>query len=577
MKRLLAIILAAAALATGCRKASVPAGGPRPRIVSFSPAMTEILFDMGLGEHVVGVTRFCKLPAGVERPTVGDVFGINADAILKLQPDVILTQVAVERFKGVRDVAPAVRVISFRLERLEDIPAAVDLVGEVVGRPGLADRTKADLAARIEAVRGQVAGLAQPRVLFVMGTDRPTAAGSDNFVADMIEAAGGVNAGADIPGKTRWVRTHIDAIVKAAPDVLICQTHTTGQEEKARKYWLQWEDLPAAKSGRVHAVGPEWSIPSLRLAELTRQLAEKIHSKTVVVAEPSMPLWRAWVYRMLAAAIVGAALAAGGMALQGLLRNPLAEPYILGVSSGAGVGVLLGMALAASWVIPDWVSTPVLAFAGALATCAAVYAIAQRRGTLDPYSLILSGVIVNTFNAAIMLTIYLYLDPHRIADFAYWAMGRLPDSVDVSLLWVCGGCVVIGWLVLLLNSAAFNVLGLGDEVASSSGVVVRRLRFITFLCVGLMTAAAVSLAGPIGFLGLIIPHICRMVFGADHRVGVIASGVVGAAFLMGAQTLCRVAGPWIGVSLIPVGILTALSGGPFFIYLLRRRFREEPA
>jgi iron complex transport system permease protein len=255
----------------------------------------------------------------------------------------------------------------------------------------------------------------------------------------------------------------------------------------------------------------------------------------------------------------------------------LAEPYILGVSSGAGVGVLLGLAISAWYAVPSWASAPVLAFAGAMITCAAVYFIAQRRGRLDPYSLILSGVIVNTFNAAIMLTIYLYIDPHRIADFAHWSMGRLPDSIDTLSLSVCGACVLAGWVVLVIHASAFNVLGLGETVASSSGVAVGRLRIVTFLCVGLMTAAAVSLAGPIGFLGLIVPHLCRMILGPEHRRLLVVSGLAGAVFLVAAEILCRHAGPWIGVSLIPVGIITALAGGPFFIFLLRRRFREASA
>jgi len=295
------------------------------------------------------------------------------------------------------------------------------------------------------------------------------------------------------------------------------------------------------------------------------------------VAEMSWQVWQSRAVRLLAALVVGAGLATGGMALQGLLRNPLAEPYILGISSGAGVGVLLGLATANWLTLPLWASTPVLAFLGAAATCMAVYAIAQRRGRLDPYSLILSGVIVNSFNGAIMLTVYLYVDRYRIADFAYWAMGQLPDSTNGLLLAVCGACVAAGWAVLLLSGAAYNVLGLGDEVAAASGVSVQRLRLTTFATVGLMTAAAVALAGPVGFLGLIVPHICRMVVGPDHRLGIVASGFVGAMVLMAAETLCRTVGPLVGVSRIPVGILTALAGGPFFIYLLRRRFREVPA
>jgi len=563
----------------GLSRAATSRPGGRPvRIVSFSPAITEILFDMGLGGQVVGVTRFCRLPGGVERPRVGDAFNISTDAILAVRPDLILAQTASEKFKGVRDVRPDVRVIELRLERLSAVPEAIDRIGKAVGRPDLARACKAAFAAKLEIARKRAAGRPRPRVLFVMGTDRPTAAGSDNFVHDLIELAGGVNAGAEIPGSTRWRRTHIDAITKVAPDVLICQSLAKGSAAEARAYWLQWKGLPAAAGGRVHVVTePDWSIPSTRLADLALRLAELVHSPAGEPLAPSASRWWAWLYRLLAAAAVGAGLAAGGMALQGLLRNPLAEPYVLGISSGAGVGVLGGLAVGARLAVPTWASTPALAFLGALATCAVVYAVAQRRGRLDPYSLILSGVIVNTFNGAIMLTIYLYVDPHRIADFAHWAMGRLPDSVGLTLLAVCGACVAAGWLVLLLHAAAFDVLALGDAVASSSGVSVHRLRIVTFLAVGLMTAAAVALAGPIGFLGLIVPHICRMTFGADHRVGLASAALVGAGVLMAGEVLCRTVGPYVGVSLIPVGILTALAGGPFFIYLLRRRFGEVPA
>ena len=288
-------------------------------------------------------------------------------------------------------------------------------------------------------------------------------------------------------------------------------------------------------------------------------------------------IWASRTMQMLTAGIVGASLAAGGLALQGLMRNPLAEPYILGISSGAGVGVMMGLAAAARLSLPAWASTPVLAFLGAMASCLAVYLVAQRHGRLDPYSLILSGVIVNIFNGAIMLAGNLYIDQYRIADFTYWAMGQLPDATPTSLLAVCGACVGAGWAVLLANSPAYNVLGLGDDVAASSGVSVHRLRLVTFGAVGVMTAAAVALAGPIGFLGLIVPHICRMAFGPDHRLGMIVTPLAGAIFLMIAETLCRSLGPALGLGRVPVGILTALAGGPFFIFLLRTRFRGAAA
>jgi len=584
LKRLLVIALALlVAGSAGCRR-QADSDAPHPRIVSFSPALTAILFDMGLGEHVVGVTRYCRLPEGVERTLVGDQFTINTEAVLAARPDLILTQSDLSRFEGVKDAAPDVQIVRLVIEELDEIPTAVRRIGQLTGKETLAKRAVEQFIDDLEHVRQSVEGKERPRVLFVMGTDRPSTAGENSFIDDMIELAGGTNAGADIPGNTVWRRTHIDAIAKVAPDVIICQVFGDQLAAQARQYWLKWSDLPASRAGRVYVVDePEWTIPSTHLAELTARLAEMIHppedEATVEMSDStqsasrqaSVSLRRAWLLRWLAAGIVGAGLAVGGMALQGLLRNPLAEPYLLGVSSGAGVGVLLGLAATAWWSSPLWASTPLLAFAGAVLTCTVVYAVAQRQGRLDPYSLILSGVIVNTFNGAIMLVIYLYIDPHRIADFAHWAMGRLPDSVDIDLLAICGGFVVLGWVILLVKAPAMNVLSLGDQVAASSGVSVNRLRMTTFVCVGLMTAAAVALAGPVGFLGLIVPHICRMIFGPDQRVGMIASGVVGAVLLMAAESLCRFAGPYIGVSLIPVGILTAISGGPFFIVLLRRQ------
>jgi iron complex transport system permease protein len=170
--------------------------------------------------------------------------------------------------------------------------------------------------------------------------------------------------------------------------------------------------------------------------------------------------------------------------------------------------------------------------------------------------------------------ILLFCDPNQRLKFVWWGMGKVPDSTPGAVLALCAACVAGGWFVLLLRGAAFNSLGLGDEVAASSGVRVHWLRTETFAVVGLMTAAAVGLAGPIGFLGLIVPHICRMIFGPDHRRLVLVSGFTGAVLLMIADTLGRTCGAWFNVGDIPVGVITAMCGGPFFIWLLRRRFRE---
>jgi len=284
-------------------------------------------------------------------------------------------------------------------------------------------------------------------------------------------------------------------------------------------------------------------------------------------------IWRIRLYRGAAAAVVGAALAVAGLALQALLRNPLAEPYILGISSGSGVGVLCGLALAAHLDLPSWATTPTLAMVGGWATSVVVYAISHRRGRMDPYVLLLAGVMINVFNGALILVILQFTQPTEMIHFIGWGMGKVPEWIwSAPILLIVGAAIVLGaWGILLARGAAFNALGLGDEVASSTGVSVHSLRIWTFVLVSLMTAMAVSLAGPIGFLGLIVPHVCRMLIGPDHRLLVIVSGFGGAVFLMTADTLCRLIDIWTGMGELPVGVITAMTGGPFFIYLLRTR------
>ncbi|HUV32900.1 MAG TPA: iron chelate uptake ABC transporter family permease subunit, partial [Devosiaceae bacterium] len=384
MKRFVVLILAVV-VAAGVALADEPApsvrpDAPRPRIVSFAPAITQILFDMGLGDHVVGVTDLCILPEGVKREKVGDALTVNSRSILAVRPDLIVAQIDPSRFGGVLAVDPGVKVVELTIMTISDVAAAIDRIGELCGQPERAMQYRVGFDARIDYVRRKVANLPRPRVMFVMGTERPSAAGAGSFMADLIEIAGGANAGADIaPGE--WISTHLGAIRKAAPDILFCQG-TFGRQKADLAYWQKnAADMPAVRSARVYAVSDRrWSIPSTYTAELALEMARMIHpeafSESVPVAAhgaAGLPAWLVTFYRLLAAAVVGAALAAAGTALQGLLRNPLAEPFILGVSSGAGVGVLMGMAVTAWTVrpapggaeiaaIPEWLSTPTLAF-----------------------------------------------------------------------------------------------------------------------------------------------------------------------------------------------------------------------
>jgi len=272
-------LLLAAGLSLSCGGRdgqAVPAGAKR--VVSFSPAITQMLWDMGLGDQVVGVTRLCELPPGQERTRVGDAFQPNTEAILAARPDVIFTQVDASKFRGVTDADGHVKVVYLRIESLEDIPAAMLEIGRQVGREDAAAAAAERFRRSVEQVRQSVRDLPRKRVLFVMSTDRPTVAADGTFVSDMIAAAGGVNAGADVPGLTIWRPTQIEAIIKARPDVLICQA-SADQESAARQYWMQWKDLPAAAAGQVYVVSDrDWSIPGPHLAGLLPKLAKMIHA-----------------------------------------------------------------------------------------------------------------------------------------------------------------------------------------------------------------------------------------------------------------------------------------------------------
>jgi iron complex transport system substrate-binding protein len=279
IKALAAICLPAACLLASCGQSrNANTAGPR-RVVSFSPAITQMMFDLGLGEQVVGVTRFCELPAGTKRPRVGDALSFSSEAVLAVRPDVIFTQTAATKFQGVLDVDSHVKVVPLSIESLSDIPAAMMKIGQELGCEKVARRKADAFNQEIQAVEQHVRILPRKRTIFLMGTDRPTAAGEGTFVADMIAAAGGVNVGAAVSGQNRWRPAQIEAVIAVRPEVLICQV-SPGQEEAAKAYWTRWKDIPAATSGQVYVVSdPDWSIPGPHLARLLAKLAAMIHGE----------------------------------------------------------------------------------------------------------------------------------------------------------------------------------------------------------------------------------------------------------------------------------------------------------
>jgi len=278
-------------------------------------------------------------------------------------------------------------------------------------------------------------------------------------------------------------------------------------------------------------------------------------------------LLRTRIPRVLLAVSVGAGLAIAGAVLQALLRNPLAEPHILGVSGGAALGGVLTLFLAARLPLPTVLLTPVGAFAGALAATLVVYRLGTVHGRLQPYTFLLAGVVCNAFTGALIMAVNAMADLFQTHGILFWLMGSLATS-SYRLVGMSFAYVVVGGWLLGRHARALNALSLGEEGASQLGVDVGRVRQLCFVVSSLIVGAAVAVSGMIGFVGLIVPHVTRLLFGPDHRLLLPASALVGGIFLAFADTLARSV---TGGSEVPVGVVTALCGGPFFLYLLRRQ------
>ena len=269
--------------------------------------------------------------------------------------------------------------------------------------------------------------------------------------------------------------------------------------------------------------------------------------------------------RVLMAALVGAGLAVSGTVFQALLRNPLAEPYILGISSGAAVGAVV--ALVFGITATSIIALPALAFLGAVMAMTLVLAMAGARGRgLDTRILLLSGVVIGAFFNAIILLIINFADVETFRAAMLWIMGSFAGSSKESVL-VVGAYVVPTLLGLTLLARPLNLLSVGEQSAFHLGVDVRRFKLLLYVVTSLVVGVCVAGAGAIGFVGLVVPHALRLVGGSDHRWLLPGSALCGAAFMVAADTVARVA---VAPAELPVGVVTALIGVPVFLWLLLR-------
>ncbi|MHC4068887.1 MAG: FecCD family ABC transporter permease [Planctomycetota bacterium] len=274
--------------------------------------------------------------------------------------------------------------------------------------------------------------------------------------------------------------------------------------------------------------------------------------------------------RLILAALVGAALACAGVTLQAILRNPLADPYILGISSGAGLGAIIAVIAGLSWTFLGGSALTVCAFLGALATVWLVWFVGTIAGKHRVTSLLLAGVVVNAFFSAVIMFLTSIAKSSQIRWTVFWLMGNITEK-PWHILCVSAICILAGIIGLFATSHRLNLLTFGEAEARSLGVDTKRTTLLAFTFAAFITAVAVSLSGLIGFVGLIIPHTVRLLFGPDHRQLIPLSAIIGSAFLVVADTLARTI---FGQEQLPVGVITAIVGGPFFLILLAKYSRK---
>jgi iron complex transport system permease protein len=278
-------------------------------------------------------------------------------------------------------------------------------------------------------------------------------------------------------------------------------------------------------------------------------------------------LWKVRFPRIALAILVGAALATAGALMQGIFGNPLAEPSVVGVSTGAAfaaaIVIVFQIQLIGSWTIA------LFAFVGGLVTTLLVYALSRADGRTEVVTLVLTGIAVNAVcSAGLALMIFLGDTADR-EQIVFWQLGSL-NGTRWQYVGVVAPLVVVGLVASMLMARKLDVLALGDRAARHVGIDVERLRLVAIVVVALLTAAAVSFAGIIAFVGLVVPHLVRMLVGPGHRVLVPASALAGAVLLLGADLVARTA---VAYADLPIGMLTSLVGGPFFFWLLRRTRR----
>ena len=604
-----AFLFAVLILAGGSPTARRPDGRSAQRIVSLLPSFTEILFAIGAGDRVVGRTAWCDYPpAALAVPNVGDGMPPNVEAVAARKPDLVVLYnsgpnvIAAQQLERI-----GIRTVLLDLNRLEDLGPATRTLGRLTGLEQRAE----SLAAALDSLPRQPPPTSRTSIVFVVWDNPPIIIGAGSYLHQLAALAGARNVFGDVAAPSaqvaletiaardpQWIAVLADSAppppgasrVREAARMAL-GARGAGRALPAASRLPVWPPRPALGRSGARAAGPvatgwgrgagEWGRGAAYCAPTSVQpmkwtilctVAVLALVASVALGPAAVPLaellrsdivWNLRVPRALLAFLVGGLLGVAGASLQALVRNPLADPFLLGLSGGAGLGAVIAIALH----LPGPWALPIAAFLGALAALGLVYRLGLIGGAaLDPRILLLGGVAIGAFTAAITTAIVSLADAAELRNAFLWLWGGLSgaswDTVLVVALYA-----PIPLAVLLAASRPLDLLALGEEPARYLGADVEAVKRRVYLAASLLTAVAVAVSGVIGFVGLVVPHIARLAWGHRHRSLLPAAFIGGGALLAIADTLARTV---VAPRELPVGVVTALIGVPVFTLLLRR-------